>query len=235
MEEALRFLRVYEFWIYSFLALGGLIYLRKFFLAWEELRVAAFGLERESAQSRLNQAAGMLVLVLSLGFGVFFLASFIGPSLPIAPPLSTPTLNPLATATTTLPAGSTNHEGLAEMVDTTPIPEGENVGEGCIPGQVMLEEPQNGSEVNGLVILTGSATIPNFGFYKYEVQRAQDPIWLTIQAGRQAIEDGELGPWDTRSLPSGDYLLRLVVSDNEGNSLPPCVIHVRVNNPEEMP
>ena len=50
MEEALRFFRAYEFWIYILLALGGLIYIRKFILAWEELRGAAFGLEREAAQ-----------------------------------------------------------------------------------------------------------------------------------------------------------------------------------------
>ena len=60
MAEALRFFRAYEFWIYTILALGALVYIRKFILAWDELRGAAFGLERESAQSRLNQAASML-------------------------------------------------------------------------------------------------------------------------------------------------------------------------------
>jgi hypothetical protein len=63
MEEALSFFRAFEVWIYLLLGLGGLIYIRKFILAWQELRGAAFGLERENAQTRLNQSASVLVLI----------------------------------------------------------------------------------------------------------------------------------------------------------------------------
>jgi hypothetical protein len=104
MEEALRFFRAYELWVYLVLALGGLIYIRKFILAWEEMRAAAFGLERESAQSRLNQAAGMTVLLLMIGIAVFALVTFIVPSFPGSNPLLTPTLDLLATHTATLSA-----------------------------------------------------------------------------------------------------------------------------------
>ena len=38
MEELLRFLRAYEVWVYVILGVGGLLYLRKFGLAWQELR-----------------------------------------------------------------------------------------------------------------------------------------------------------------------------------------------------
>jgi hypothetical protein len=78
MDEALRFFRTYELWIYALLALVSLIYLRRFILAWGELRGAAFGLERESAQTRLNQAAGMLVLLMMIAL----LSSSRSPSLP---------------------------------------------------------------------------------------------------------------------------------------------------------
>ena len=57
MEEALSFFRAFEVWIYLLLGLGGLIYIRRFILSWQELREAGFGLERERAQSRLNQSA----------------------------------------------------------------------------------------------------------------------------------------------------------------------------------
>lgn len=233
MEEALRFLRTYEFWIYSILALGGLIYIRKFFLAWEELREAAFGLERESAQSRLNQAAGMLIMFLAMGFGVFFLVSFVSPTIPNANPLLTPTLDLLASPTTTLQTEEITNNGITPEIVDTPIPAPpSNVVEDCIPDQVIITEPENGSEVGGIVTLLGTAQVQNFGFFKYEVQRAGDPIWLTILAVREPKVDEELGLWDTRALPPGDYLLRLVVTDNEGQSLPPCVIQVRVFNPE---
>lgn len=234
MGEALRFLRSYETWIYLFLALVGLFYIRKFILAWEELRGAAFGLERESAQSRVNQSASMLMILLCMGLAVFVLVSLVAPSIPMANPLNTPTLDLLATATTTLPVTTPGDEASQEMEPTIEAPSIEPVGgEGCVPGQVMLTEPKNGSEVSDIVTLVGTAQHPNFGFYKYEIARPGDTVWLTIQAGRDPIQDSELGQWDTRSLSTGEYMLQLVVTDNQGESLPPCVIKVYVNNPVE--
>jgi hypothetical protein len=232
MEEALRFFKDYEFWIYLLLALGGLVYIRKFILAWDELRGAAFGLERESAQSRLNNAASMLVLLLAMGLTVFVFVSFVIPSVPGANPLLTPTLDLLATSTTTLQATVpiTDTTQVLDVTSTPPTIEPAG-NEGCVPGELILTEPEDGSEISGIVTLKGTADIQNFGFYKYEVARPGDTIWLTIQAGRTAIQDGELGQWDTRTLSPGDYILRLVVTDNQGETLPPCVIRVYVNNP----
>ena len=48
----------------------------------------------------------------------------------------------------------------------------------------MLTEPKDGDEVSGVVTLKGTADIPNFGFYKYEVAKPGDAVWLTISAGR---------------------------------------------------
>ncbi|MGW8144331.1 MAG: hypothetical protein ACWGN2_08030 [Anaerolineales bacterium] len=232
MEEALRFFRTYEMWMYVILALVGLVYVRKFILAWEELRRAAFGLERESAQSSLNQSAGMLVLLFLMAVAVFILVSFVAPNFPASNPLLTPTMDLLASPTTTLvPEGTeqgipTPTEGEVSLTPTIEV-----VGEGCVPGQIMLTEPVDGSEINGVVIVKGTANIENFGFYKYELARPDETTWLTIQAGRDIIQDGDLGQWDTRTLAPGDYMLRLVVTDNQGESLEPCVIRVNVNNP----
>ncbi len=85
--------------MYVILVLAGLVYVRKFILAWEELRRAAFGLERESAQSHLNQAAGMLVLLFVMAVAVFVLVSFIAPVFPASNPLLTPTMDILASPT----------------------------------------------------------------------------------------------------------------------------------------
>lgn len=232
MPEALRFFKEYEIWIYVLLSLGGLVYVRKFILAWDELRAAAFGLERESAQGRLNQSAGMLVLLLAMAIAEFSAVSFIVPTVPEAIPLPTATLDLLATPTVTL-AAETLVSGSAPVATAT-LPPAEAVsGEGCLPDQVMLTEPTNGTEVSGVITLTGTADIQNFGFYKYEIQRPGDAIWLTIQAGREVKQNAALGTWDTTTLSPGDYLLRLVVSDNQGVALPPCVIQVRVNNPAQ--
>jgi hypothetical protein len=236
MEEVLRFFRTYEIWIYLVLSLAGLIYVRKFILAWEEMRAAAFGLERESAQSRLNQSAGMMVLLLVMGVGLFVTVSFVVPIFPGANPLMTPTVDLLATPTSTLPPDAQT-EVAAEMAEEgqgTPTSE-PVLGEGCTPGQVVITEPLDGTEISDVVTVKGTADMPNFGFYKYEIARPGETVWLTIQAGREIKQDADLGQWDTRTLDSGDYMLRLIVIDNQGQTSNPCIIQVRVNNPVVEP
>jgi hypothetical protein len=54
--------------------------------------------------------------------------------------------------------------------------------------------------------------------------------WSTISAEREPKINEVLGQWNTTSLTNGDYFLRLVITDNVGVSLEPCVIAVRVAN-----
>ena len=234
MEEALSFFRAFEIWIYLVLGLGGLIYIRKFILAWQELRGATFGLERESAQARLNQAASVLVLLLTMAVTEFVLVSFVAPALPGAIPLPTPTLDLLATPTTTL-AADAPLEGDIEEITQSSIPD-LTYQNGCIPGQIEIIFPENGQEVSGVIGVVGTTDIPNFGFYKFEIKRPDDVIWLTIQAGNNIVRNGKLGDWDTTRLNPGEYQLGLVVVDNEAQSSPPCVIQLQVARPiEEAP
>jgi hypothetical protein len=95
----------------------------------------------------------------------------------------------------------------------------------------MLTSPDPGEEIKGTVILNGTADIPNFGFYKYEIAPAGTSNWTTISAGAKPVKDDELGKWDTTALTNGDYFLQLVIIDNVGQTLEPCVIAVRVANP----
>ncbi|MFL7890596.1 MAG: hypothetical protein ACK2UM_07080 [Anaerolineales bacterium] len=234
MQEALSFFRTYEMWMYVILILAGLIYIRKFILAWEELRRAAFGLERESAQSHLNQAAGMLVLLFVIAVAIFIVVTFIEPAFPAALPQQSPVID-----LTSSPGSTLEGEVLQEETDLPTdigIPStaaSEVAGEGCIPGQIMLTEPVDGAEISGLVVIKGTADVQNFGFYKYEAARPGETVWQTIQAGREIVQDGELGQWDTRTMAPGEYMLRLVIVDNQGENLEPCVIQVNVNNPSE--
>lgn len=227
MEEALQFFKTYEAIIY--LGLGGLAIweIRKFFLAWEEVRNAAFGLERESAQGRLNKSAIMLVVLIMMATAEFTLVSFIVPTVPGATPLLTPTIDLLATPTTTLVAFDEPEE---QVIEATVVPISAEIEfeSGCIPDEVMITAPTHGEDISGQITLMGTVDIPNFGFYKYEVTRPGETIWLPIQAGREIKHDEPLGDWDTGVLPQGAYLLRLVVSDNQGNEAGSCVIQVNV-------
>jgi hypothetical protein len=161
----------------------------------------------------------------------FFLVSFIAPSVPGAVPLLTPTLDLLATSTSTLPAATPGEAGTPSAATPTLVATPPQAGEGCIPGQIIITSPQDGSEIGGVVVITGTASIPNFGFFKLEMKRADEESWLTILAGNEVKVDATLGAWNTSLLSPGDHQLSLVVTDNEGSSLPPCIIRVRVVNP----
>lgn len=230
MEEALGFFRAIEVWVYLFLGLVALYFIRKFLLAWQELRDAGFGLERENAQGRLNFAAIVLVLLLAMAISEFVMVSFIAPSMPGVEALPSPTLDLLATATTTLPASAPGALETMTPAATSSLPDLAGQENGCIPGQVEITSPQTGSEISGAVIITGTANIPNFGFYKLEMKRVEETSWLTILAGNEVATNATLGSWNASLLSPGDHQLGLVLTDNQGQILPACIVQVRVTN-----
>ena len=223
MPNVLSFFKDNEIFIYILLGILVVWQLRKFSVAWDALRSAAFGLEQESARARLNWSAMMLLLLLILVVAEFGVVSFIIPAVPEASPLLTPTLDVL---------GSPDIEADAPQVEVTPpVSDFQIIESGCVSGLIDIISPQANEAVSDVVEITGSANIPNFGFYKFEMASVDDPTWLTIQAGDVLVEDGLLGYWDTSRLSSGDYLLRLVVTNNQANASPPCTIQLRVETP----
>lgn len=221
-----RSLAAYEPLIYIPLAIWGLFILRAMFRNWSEWRDSVYGLEREFALRRLVRSTAIGLLVLGLIFAEFFVATFIVPSLPGLDVLSTPTLDLLVTPASTLsPEEAT--QGALRPLDQQSAPSGMS---GCIPDQIMIVNPAPGEQVTGTVTLNGTASIPNFGFYKYEVSTMGSNQWATIAAGDTPVVQAQLGDWDTSTLVNGDYFLQLVIIDNAGNTLEPCVIAVRVEN-----
>jgi hypothetical protein len=223
MEAILRFFVLYAPLVYLLLAVGVLLVIRRLLRSLRAGHDAVFGLEREMAQRRTNQAVAALVIILLIGLGELVLSSFLAPGLPASFMLTTPTINLLAVPTSTL-----SPELMATLGAATPMATPGAEASGCIPGQIMLTFLAPASEVKGQITLKGTADIPNFGFYKYEVAPLGSDNWSTIQAGREVVTDGSLGLWDTTELTPGDYMLRLVVTDNQGQALPPCVVTVRV-------
>jgi hypothetical protein len=223
MPNVLSFFKDNEIFIYILLGILVVWQLRKFSVAWDALRSAAFGLEQESARARLNWAAMMLLLLLILVVVEFGVVSFIVPAVPEASPLLTPTLDVL---------GSPDIEADVPQVEvTSPVSDFQVIESGCVSGFIDIISPQANETVIDVVEITGSANIPNFGFYKFEMASVDDPTWLTIQAGDVLVVDGLLGYWDTSRLSGGDYLLRLVVTDNQAVASPPCTIQLRVETP----
>lgn len=225
MGPVYRTLASYEPLIYIALAIGGLFAFRRMWRSWREWRDSVYGLEREFALRRLGQATAAAFLILALIFVEFFIATFIAPSLPATDLLATPTLDLLLTPPETLSPDDATRAALSPV--TQVVPSGMS---GCIPDQIMITSPEPGDQISGTVNITGTASVPNFGFYKYEVAQMGSQNWATISAGREPKINEALGSWNTSSLTNGDYFLRLVITDNVGVALEPCVIAVRVDN-----
>jgi hypothetical protein len=223
MQEVFLSLEKYQGLFYLLLLLAGMYAFRRLWKAWKEWREAYFGLEREIAVRRLAQWLAAAVLILLLMCGVFAIATFVVPSLPASDLIATPTLDLLATPSAALPADQT------ALMALTPIVAASAAGsQGCVPGQLEITSPKPGAEISGTITLVGTVNVPNFGFYKYELTLRGMENWAPLSAERKVKINEELGILNTSVLTPGDYLLRLVVVDTAGISLPPCIISLRI-------
>ncbi len=224
MQTVLVFLGNNEPLIYLTLLLLGLLFpFRWVWKAWREWREAYFGLEREIAMRRLAQAVSAVFLILVLMCVEFSIATFLLPGLPASALIGTPTVDLLAGAS---PNGSAEQTAMLALTPGAAAPTpGSN---GCVPGKLEITFPKPGDNLSGSVTILGTANVPGLAFYKYEFTLQGSEIWATVSAKSEAVTNGELGAWNTSALIPGDYLLRLVVTDTQGNVLPPCIVPIRI-------
>ncbi len=229
MEEAILFIEANQSWIYLTLVLLAVVYAWLLLQAYESLRGAVFGLERERAISRLTRSGAMLALVLSGILATFVITTFAGPAIPAAlRPTPLPTVSLLATSA---PEGAS---GAEQGAPPTPLTVDMVDGSGCQNPDATIISPDSGEAVRGEVELLGTANIPGFAFYKLEYHDLKEGSdWLAISANNQPVcggcaEEEFLGLWDTSLVTPGQYAIQLVVTDTLGNAPLPCQILVQV-------
>lgn len=228
MTVVLEFLERFEIAIYIVLGITGLISFVRLLQAWREWRNTLFGLERENSQRRLRNLLTVVILLSLVAITEFVLVTFVVPAAPqTAQFMATPTLDLLATPTSTLPADAAFTP--APVVEATVVVAlAPANAEGCVPGVLEWTAPLQGEEISGEVMLRATVQIDNLGFYKYEFSQPNTDVWTTIAAGDANIKDQEMGQWNTDQLTPGDYFLRLVVIDGANQVLPACQIAVRI-------
>lgn len=231
MEELLPFLQKFEIWIYVSLGVVAFFPLQRLISAWKMWQGSVFGLEREIAQRRFSAALTMLVLLVLLIFMEFVIVSFIVPSYPQMASFPTATLDVLATPTITLPVAAETATVVSPGNTAGVAATDQAIQESCTPGVIEWVSPKSGEEINANTLLKGTVNVPNLGFYKYEFSKQGEDLWTTIAGGDQPKVEGEIGFWNIDQLDNGDYLLRLVVADNQNNLFPACVIPVRIAKP----
>jgi hypothetical protein len=224
MEALFRFLAGYEILIYIFLGMGFIIAFRWLWRAFRETQDAIYGLEKQIAFRHLSTAIASIALFVFLLLGELYITSFLVPNLPASTFLPTPMVNILSTRQ---PAPPDDPDSPTSATDIG-IGTVSQTASGCIPDAIMITSPSPGQELIGVVNLFGIVEVNDLGFYKIEYSSAGLENWATFYAGREITPDQPIGVWDTSQLPSGDYQVRLVVTDNQGQDYPPCVITFRV-------
>lgn len=241
MLEFLRPIAVLDTWLYVILGFIALFFVRLMWLARRDRSRSIFTLERENATVRMTRAFTGFVIVLALMMGVYYL-SLITPE--IVPPLPdtptptpivalppTPTPPPLLPTPTPTSTPTPTVAPTVEIIPDTPTPT-PNVSVGQAPNcpnpGVRITQPGDGADVDGVVQISGAATIDNFDYYKFEFRVPSTNEWVFINLYNASVAEGVLGSWNSDTVPPGVYEFRLVVVDQTGNFPNPCVIRLNV-------
>lgn len=84
---------------------------------------------------------------------------------------------------------------------------------------VSITAPTSGSNLSGTVTITGTAIDTSFVNYNLAWEKSTNlGVWTTIGTYTNQVSNDTLGLWDTNSLAGGTYTLRLIASDQAGNT-----------------
>ena len=248
MEQVLRIIAEYQWWIYGVLGIILLFYLRRAIVARRENARSIFKLEQEQARARYNRSVAVLALILIIMAAVFIMSNplllarpqptpeatptettgpLIAPTLTPTPPPAT--ITPTATATQVRPTRPVKPTDTPEVVATaTP-----NVRLPACPNpNVRITSPGVNQVVRGNVPVRGTASGANFQYYKIEVGPGANPgdqEWTVVgNLHRSPVNGGVLETFNSNAYPPGTYTLRLVVVDQTGNYPEPCRVTISV-------
>ncbi len=90
----------------------------------------------------------------------------------------------------------------------------------CPRPEACIAYPQQNDHLSGVVAFQGTATRDRFLYYKFEFKPESNPNYAFLVRFEAPVTNGVLMDWDTRTVPSGAYWLRLIVVDNTGNYWP---------------
>ncbi len=95
-------------------------------------------------------------------------------------------------------------------------PEGwDGAGAEEIPTAVISSPAEAGTAI-GMASVVGTASHDNFGSYTLSYRHFDDTEFTEITSSTNAVENGELGVWDTTLLRNDEYVLRLEVLSGNG-------------------
>jgi membrane peptidoglycan carboxypeptidase len=156
-------------------------------------------------------------------------ATFRPGATPTIGPTMTSTVSPTPTVTLTRGPTNTPRPTLTPVPSPTETPEVPNPW-AFFPSSVNILSPRAGQTLTGPVSIQGSASNPDFVWYRLEYLQSTAPgEWTTIRdaVGATPVVNGQLDDWDMRDAPSGTYWIRLTVASRTG-TLPQSSVVINV-------
>lgn len=103
----------------------------------------------------------------------------------------------------------------------------------CADTRSIITSPAVGSVLSGVVQFYGTATHPDFQFYKLEIRQegaSTSADFITFVTRYEPVVNGLLGELNTAAFSDGEYWIRLVVVDHTGNYPERCSILYTIDN-----
>ena len=114
-----------------------------------------------------------------------------------------------------------------------PAPAKPRLQPAACPREIQIVSPKMNEHISGTTQIIGTASIPDFQFYKLEYAMGSNPLdsaYASIgEVHRTAVTDSILATWYTGNMPAGSYSLRLTAVDNRGQALRPCDVRIHID------
>lgn len=96
----------------------------------------------------------------------------------------------------------------------------------------VIDWPVTGELIQGAVVVRGSTPIEGLRYYEVDYALSSDPnqVWVLVQEGTTPIQNGILAVWDTTSIPDGQYNLRLLIDQTNGDQSVTNMYNLQVQN-----
>ncbi|NLF76517.1 MAG: hypothetical protein GX573_12545 [Chloroflexi bacterium] len=235
------------------LCAGGILFMAyRLRQARRELAVAQFKLEREHALVRQANAITFGGLLVEFALAVWAISNMMAPTLRDIRLGDTATTVQLEQFVTSTPGsgppvslGDTGGQVEGPNVFATPVPTATPVGTilpdaaepvGCPRDSAWMLVPGNGQLIFEATTVTGTASVANFAFYRFEIKDDVAGAQFRVLGDyTEPVVDGPLGEIQPFGFAPGRYRFRLVVFDNTNTMRALCEITIHFSDPPPTP
>ncbi|GAB4443790.1 MAG: hypothetical protein Kow00120_13290 [Anaerolineae bacterium] len=107
---------------------------------------------------------------------------------------------------------------------------------GCTDPGAVLTLPKNGQVLFEAIVVEGSANVPGFSAYKFEIKGpSTNNAWSVLRTYTNPVDAGVLGQFDGSAFSPGTYQFRLAVVDTGDATIASCTITIVISEPIPTP